>query len=247
MTTSVPTTAMILAAGMGKRMRPLTDTVPKPMVPLAGKPLIGHVVDRFVAAGVTRIVVTLHYRGEQIRAYLDAEDRAEIVFSEESDLLETGGGIQNAMPELGTQPFYVANADAFWLNGFEDTLHRLVDAWDDELMEALLLLHSTVYGNGYTGIGDFIADPLGRLDRRPEGEAAPWLFAGVQILHPRLFADAPDGAFSLNVLFDQALANERLYGIIHDGEWFHIGTPEGLADAEKFVSIPFAGQQKRST
>jgi GTP:adenosylcobinamide-phosphate guanylyltransferase len=137
MTTSVPTTAMILAAGMGKRMRPLTDTVPKPMVPLAGKPLIGHVVDRFVAAGVTRIVVNLHYRGEQIRAYLDAEDRAEIVFSEESDLLETGGGIQNAMPELGTQPFYVANADAFWLNGFEDTLHRLADAWDDEPFTAM--------------------------------------------------------------------------------------------------------------
>ncbi len=247
MVSKLPTTAMVLAAGLGKRMRPLTDTLPKPMVPLADKPLIGHVVDRLVAAGVTRVIVNLHYRGDQIRAYLETEDRAEIVFSDERDLLETGGGVKNAMPELGPQPFYVANADAFWLNGHEDTLHRLAHAWDDKVMDALLLLHSTVYGNGYTGIGDFTADPLGRLDRRPEGEVAPWLFAGVQILHPRLLTNAPDGAFSLNVLYDQAIADERLYGIIHDGEWFHIGTPEGLVDAENFLNVPFAGEQKRST
>ena len=240
-----PTTAMVLAAGYGKRMRPMTDTMPKPMVPLNGKPLIGHVIDRLVRTGVTRAVVNLHYLGEQIRNYLKSEDRLEIIFSEEIDLLETGGGIKNAMTELGTEPFYAVNSDAFWLDGYEDTLVRLAREWKDDTMDGLLLLQSTVESHGYEGTGDFVADPLGRLKRRPQSEVAAWLFAGVQILHPRLFNDSPDGAWSLNVVFDKALEADRLYGVIHDGEWFHIGTPDGLAEAEAFLDQPYAGDRKR--
>ncbi len=242
---TVPSTAMVLAAGMGKRMQPLTDTRPKPMLHLNGKPLIGHVMDRLVRAGVKRAVVNLHYLGHFIREYLEAEDRLEVIFSEEPVLLETGGGIKNAMTELGTDPFYVVNSDAFWLDGYEDTLIRLAHEWKDDKMDGLLLLQSTVEGHGYEGVGDFVADPLGKLHRRPESDVAAWLFAGVQILHPRLFDGAEDGVYSLNVLFDKALEAERLYGVVHDGEWFHIGTPEGLAEAEAFINEPFAGDRKR--
>ncbi|MEX0695711.1 MAG: nucleotidyltransferase family protein [Rhodospirillales bacterium] len=241
----IPTTAMVLAAGYGKRMQPLTDTMPKPMVPLNGKPLIGHVIDRLVRTGVSRAVVNLHYLGEQIRDYLRTEDRLEIIFSEEAALLETGGGIKHAMTELGTEPFYAVNSDAFWLDGYEDTLIRLAREWKDEAMDSLLLLQSTVESHGYEGKGDFVADPLGRLKRRPEAEVAAWLFAGVQIVHPRLFEDSPDGAWSMNVLFDRALETGRLYGVIHDGEWFHIGTPDGLAEAEAFLNKSYAENRKR--
>ena len=247
MTDQVPTTAMVLAAGLGKRMRPLTDTQPKPMLLLNGKPLIGHVMDRSVAAGVTRTVVNLHYLGHFIRDYLATEDRLEVIFSEEGVLLETGGGIKNALPLLGSEPFFVMNSDAFLLDGYEDTLVRLAREWKDDQMDGLLLLHSTVEGHGYDGKGDFIADPAGRLRRRPESEVSPWLFAGVQILHPRIFDGAEDGVYSLNVLFDKALKSDRLFGVVHNGEWFHIGTPEGLDEAEVFINKLFAGVKKRST
>lgn len=238
-------TAMVLAAGLGKRMKPLTDTMPKPMVPLADKPLIGHTMDRLADAGVKRAVVNLHYMGEQIRNYLADETRLEVVFSEEPDILETGGGVANAMPVLGTSPFYCINADAFWLDGFENALGRLAERWNDEEMDALLLLHSTVEGYGYDGVGDFLADAAGLLSRRPESEVVPWLYAGVQILHPRLFEGAPTGAFSLNVLYDKAIETGRLFGVVHDGEWFHIGTPDGLAVAETFLDDPYPGDKKR--
>jgi len=245
MTFKIPTTAMVLAAGYGKRMQPLTETTPKPMLLLNDKPLIGHVMDRLVHTGVKRAVVNLHYLGAQIRDYLKSEKRLEIIFSEEPELLETGGGVKNAMPELGTEPFYVVNSDAFWLDGYEDTLLRLAREWIDADMDALLLLQSTVESYGYEGTGDFVADPLGKLIRRPESEVSAWLYAGVQILHPRLLADTPDGAWSLNVLFDKAIEHERLYGVIHDGEWFHIGTPDGLKVAEDFLHEPYAGDRKR--
>lgn len=238
-------TAMVLAAGFGKRMRPLTDTMPKPMVPLAGKPLIGHIMDRLAAAGVARAVINLHYLGDVIRDYLADEERLEIVFTDEAEILETGGGIVNAMPELGTHPFYSVNADAYWLDGYEDTLSRLAAIWDEDKMDGLLLLHSTVDAHGYDGVGDFLADADGKLTRRPESEVVPWLYAGVQILHPRLFDGAPDGAFSLNLLYDRAIETERLYGVVHDGEWFHIGTPQALSDAETFLDDPYPGEKKR--
>ncbi len=241
----IPSTAMVLAAGLGKRMQPLTGTTPKPMLLLNDKPLIGHVMDRLVHTGVTRAVVNLHYLGEQIRDYLKSEKRLEIIFSEEVELLETGGGVKHAMTELGTEPFYVVNSDAFWLDGYEDTLVRLAREWIDADMDAILLLQSTVESYGYEGKGDFVADPIGKLIRRPESEVAAWLYAGVQILHPRLLADTPDGAWSLNLLFDRTIEHERLYGVIHDGEWFHIGTPEGLRVAEEFLQEPYAGDRKR--
>lgn len=238
-------TAMVLAAGFGKRMRPLTDNTPKPMLPLSEKPLIGHIMDRLVHAGVKRAVVNLHYLGDQIRTYLADEKRLDILFTEEPEILETGGGVKNAMTELGTSPFYCINSDAFWLDGFEDTLGRLAGIWDADKMDALLLLHSTVDGHGYTGVGDFLADADGVLTRRPESEVVPWLFTGIQILSPALFQDAPEGAYSLNVLYDRAMGAERLYGIVHDGEWFHIGTPDGLAYADEFLNTPYPGEKKR--
>ena len=248
MTVDIPKTAMVLSAGYGKRMRPLTDDTPKPMLALNGKPLIGHVMDRLAATGVERAVVNLHYLGDQIRDYLDSEDRLDVIFTEEPELLETGGGVKNALgplTELGTHPFYVVNSDAFWLDGYEDTLMRLAREWKDDLMDGLLLLQGTVESHGYTGPGDFVADPDGKLARRPEMEVAPWLFAGVQILHPRIFDDSPDGKWSLNVVFDKAIETDRLYGVVHDGEWFHIGTPEGLKEADDFLNLPFAGEKKR--
>lgn len=242
---NVPQSAMVLSAGYGKRMGELTKTTPKPMVKLRGKPLIGHIMDRLAATGVKRAVVNLHYLGEQIRDYLKADKRLDIVFSEEPELLETGGGIKKAVTEFGTEPFYAVNADAFWLDGYEDALLRLAREWRDDTMDALLMLHSTVESHGYDGKGDFDADAAGKLTRRPESWIAPWLFAGMQILHPRLFKGAPDGAFSMNVLYNKALDAERLYGVVHDGEWFHIGTPKGLAEAEAFLDQPYAGDRKR--
>lgn len=248
MTIDIPKTAMVLSAGYGKRMRPLTDDTPKPMLALNGKPLIGHVMDRLATAGVKRAVVNLHYLGDQIKDYLAAEDRLDVTFTDEPELLETGGGVKNALApltETGTDPFYVVNSDAFWLDGYEDTLMRLAREWKDDIMDGLLLLHGTVESHGYTGPGDFVADPDGKLKRRPEMEIAPWLFAGVQILHPRIFDNSPDGKWSLNVVFDKAIESDRLYGVIHDGEWFHIGTPEGLKEADDFLNLPYAGEKKR--
>ena len=149
------------------------------------------------------------------------------------------------MPILGTDPFYVINSDAFWLDGYENALLRLAREWQNDLMDALLMLQSTVYAYGYQGLGDFDADADGKIERRAEGAVTPWLFSGIQILHPRAFANTPDGAFSLNVVYDQVCEAERLYGMIHDGEWFHIGTPDSIADVEDFLNQPFAGEEKR--
>lgn len=240
-----PTSAMVLAAGLGQRMRPLTDNKPKPMIEVDGRPLIDHALDRLVDAGVTKAVVNLFYLGEQIREHLAGRDDIETVFSEEAERLETGGGVKQALALLGDEPFYVANADTFWLNGPLDALKRLAREWDGEIMDGLLMLHSTVDAYGYTGHGDFQCLPDGRVARRPEMEIAPLLFTGVQILSKRFFDQAPEGAFSLNVLYDQAIERERLYGMIHDGEWFHIGTPEGLELVEGYLNERFAGEKRR--
>lgn len=233
-----PQVAMVLAAGLGKRMRPLTDTVPKPLVPVAGRTLLDRVLDRFEAAGVPRVVINLHYFPEVMEAHLKTRRRPPIELSPEPDLLETGGGVKNALPRLGPAPFYVANADVLWLDGRTPALTRLARAWNDETMDALLLLQPAVTATGYEGAGDYFADPVGRLRRRKRHELAPFIFAGVQILHPRLFANAPDGAFSLNRLYDQAEAAGRLWGVRHDGLWFHVGTPQGLAETEDLLAAP---------
>lgn len=236
---------MVLAAGLGTRMKPVTDTLPKPLIEVDGRALIDHVLDRLEAAGVTDAVVNTHHLADQVEAHLKGRTSPAIRLSPEKELLETGGGIANALALLGDGPFFTVNADAFWLNGPFDALGRLVDTWDDAKMDGLLLLHSTVDAYGYTGRGDFCADGDGLLERRPETGVSPWLFTGIQILHPRLFKDAPKGAFSLNRLYDQAIEAERLYGAVHDGEWFHVGTPEGLEEAETYMHLRYAGTKHR--
>lgn len=242
---SRPKHAIILAAGLGTRMRPATDKVPKPLIPVAGRALIDRALDRLDDAGVEMAVINTHYMADRMEAHLQSRARPRIAFSPEPELLETGGGVLKALPLLGPRPFYVVNADAFWLNGPSDALGRMAAAWNGESMDGLLLLHATVDAYGYRGVGDFVADDQGLLSRRPEGEVSPWLFTGIQILHPRLFEDAPEGAFSLNVLYDRAIAAKRLYGIVHDGEWFHVGSQDGLDAAERFMSVRFPGAKKR--
>lgn len=231
---SIPSRGMVLAAGFGKRLRPITDKLPKPMVPLRGRSLIDRAIDRLEAVGVKQVVVNLHHLGEQLEAHLKKRNRPEIVFSPEAEILETGGGVKKALPLLGDAPFYAVNGDVCWLDGKLPALKRLAAAWNDAEMDALLLNQPIVTSVGYDGwVGDFIMDACGRLRRRQEREVAPFIFAGVQILHPRLFEGAPDGAFSLNLLYDKAIAAGRLWGLRHDGEWYHIGTPEGLAEVEE--------------
>lgn len=224
--------AMVLAAGLGLRMRPLTDDIPKPLVELAGRTLLDHALDRLVAAGVRQIVVNSHYRAELIAAHLDG--RSDIILLPERELLETGGGVKAALGHLGAGPFFVVNSDAVWRDGPTPALLRLARHWEDERMDALLLLVPTpaVPGSSISDRGDYHLEPDGRMRRRAEGEIAPFLFGGIQLLHPRLFEGAPGGPFSLNVLYDRAEAAGRLHGIRHDGEWYHVGTPEELAATE---------------
>jgi MurNAc alpha-1-phosphate uridylyltransferase len=228
-----PKTAMVMAAGYGKRLRPLTDKTPKPMVKVLGRPMIDVVLDRLAAAGVERAVVNLHHLGEVIREHLKDRTDLEILFSEEKEILETGGGTKLALPLLGPDPFFVVNAKIIWLNGREDALHRLARAWDPKRMDSLLLLQPTVTAIGYDGPGDFLMDQDGKLNRRPEWEVAPFLYSGVNITHPRLFDASPEGAFSVNLLWDRAIEQGRLYGIRHDGEWFHVSTPQHLREVER--------------
>jgi MurNAc alpha-1-phosphate uridylyltransferase len=228
----VPKTAMVLAAGLGQRMRPLTDKLPKPLVPLGGQAMLDTILDRLEACGVTRVVVNLYYLGEMIEAHLKNRENPTIVFSRETDLLETGGGVKNALPLLGDEPFLVLNGDVCWLDSLTPALQRLATAWNNEEVDALLLLHPTCSAFGYEGIGDYLMDPEGRLRRRQERQIAPFIHAGIQILHPRLFEGAPAGSFSLNKLYDKAQEAERLWGVRHDGEWFHVGTPGELRAVE---------------
>lgn len=242
---NAPKNAMVLAAGLGLRMRPITDNLPKPMVKVAERPLIDWAIDRLEEAGVESVVVNLHYLGHLISQYLDRRGSPTIRFSHEDELLDTGGGVAKALPMLGDDAFYVANSDSLWLNGPQNTLGRMAKAWDEERMDGLLLLHFTVDAYGYRGLGDFCVDPLGALTRRPRSEVSPYLFTGVQLLHPRLFKGAPEGPFSLNLLYDRAIEAGRLYGIVHGGEWFHIGAPDGLAEAESFMGTRYAGIRRR--
>lgn len=229
---SRPGSAMVLAAGYGRRMRPLTEDRPKPLIRVAGRAMLDRVLDRLRAFGVRRVVVNHHHLGAMIEAHLAGRGDLEISFSPEAELLDTGGGVAKALPLLGAQPFFVVNGDVIWLDGLTPAFARLAAAWDDGRMDALLLLHPVVTAYGYDGIGDYFASPLGALSRRRERQVAPFIFAGLQILSPRLFRGAPDGAFSLNRLYDRAEADGRLWGLRHDGEWFHVGTPEALAEVE---------------
>jgi len=232
-----PKRAMILAAGVGKRMRPVTVTTPKPLIEIGGRALIDRALDRLERAGVERAVINVHYLGELIRVHVGKRSTLDIVISDETDrLLDTGGGIVKALPHLGEDPFYLLNGDSCWVEGARPNLEWLANAWHDEAMDALLMLASTVHAVGYSGRGDFQMDPAGRLVRRPEREVAPFAYAGAAILHPRLFAGRTAEPFSLNALFDQALEAGRLFGMRMDGLWLHVGTPEAIGEAEHSIA-----------
>ena len=228
-----PETAMVLAAGLGERMRPLTLERPKPLIEVAGRTILDRALDALAAAGVPRAVVNLHYLGEMIDRHLASRTKPHVEFSREELRLETGGGIKQALPLLGADPFYVINADTVWLDGPTPTLTRLAARWDESEMDVLLLLHSVPKASGYHGRGDFLMDPLGRLKRRPPHQIAPYVYTGLHIASPRLFDGAPGGSYSLNRLWDRAEAAGRLYGLLHDGAWFHVGTPDALADVNR--------------
>jgi N-acetyl-alpha-D-muramate 1-phosphate uridylyltransferase len=224
--------AMVMAAGFGTRLRPITDRIPKPLVPVRGKPLIDHAIDRLAEAGVKRVVVNLHYKADLIAKHLAARRTPSIALSREEQLLETGGGLLKALPLLD-EVFYVVNSDVVWLDGKVPVLKRLVGGFDPARLDALLLMQRTTSAFGYQGLGDFFLDPLGAVRRRREREVVPHLYAGLQVLHRRFFDGCTPGKFSINPLWDRAIAAGRLAAIVHDGEWYDIGTPAGLALAEE--------------
>jgi MurNAc alpha-1-phosphate uridylyltransferase len=227
---------MVLAAGLGTRMRPLTNKIPKPLVPVAGKPLIDHVLDRLADAGVARAVVNVHYMAEQIEQHLAYRTRPQIVISDERGLLlGTGGGVARALPQLGHAPFFHINSDTIWIDGVQPNLARLAETFEPDTMDALLLLAPTAGSIGYAGRGDFATAPDGRLNKRAEQEVAPFVYAGAAILSPALFNGAPTGDFSLTALFDRAAEAGRLHGLRLEGLWIHVGTPEAVAAAEKAI------------
>src|ERR1700722_480786 len=226
-----PDTAVILSAGRGTRMNPLTLTTPKPLLSLYGRPILAHLLERLEAAGVRRIIVNTHHLAEQMAAFL--ADYPAVTLLHEAELQETGGAItamraQNLLPDA---PFYVVNGDSYWVDGPSDTLRRLADAFDPQQMDALLLLARAAGAVAETGRGDFLWPRDGKLQRRGERDVAPYLFSGVQIATPSLFTQAPAAPFSLNCLWDQALEAGRLGAIVHDGVWFHLSTPEDLERA----------------
>jgi N-acetyl-alpha-D-muramate 1-phosphate uridylyltransferase len=224
---------MVLAAGLGQRMRPLTDTIPKPLVALAGRTLIDHVLDRLDNAGITRTVVNVHYLADKLEAHLKPRTKPEIVISDERGvLLDTGGGVVRALPKLGNAPFVIHNSDSVWIEGLGNNLERLIAAYDAKRMDSLMLLAPSSTSIGYDGAGDFNMDADGQLSRVAEGRIAPFVFTGVSIAHPRMFADAPEGRFSLNVPWNRAIDNGRLFGLRLDGIWMHVGTPETVGEAE---------------
>jgi MurNAc alpha-1-phosphate uridylyltransferase len=234
--TNAPDHAMVLAAGLGTRMRPVTDGMPKPLVPVAGKPLLDHVLDKLAEAGVSDAVVNVHYFAEQIERHLGGRRAPRITISDErNELLNTGGGVRAALPHLGATPFLLLNSDTLWIDGVEPNLIRLARAFDAERMDALLLLAPTATSVGYLGRGDFAMDAAGVLRRRREREVVPFVYAGAAVLTPGLFADTPQGPFSLNILFDRAIEAGRLCGLRLDGVWMHVGTPEAVAAAEAAI------------
>lgn len=227
--------AIVLAAGLGKRMRPLTDTMPKPLVKVGGKCLIDYALDFITSAGVSQAVVNTHYFAAMLEAHLSARRTPHITFSFEETLLETGGGILKALPMLGVAPFFVVNSDTICINGNVHALQRLANAWDEEKMDALLLVHPVEKAVGYEGAGDFSLTADGSVIRRGTDASAPYVFTGIQILHPRLFVDAPEGPFSLNLLYNRMQEGSvlpRIKAIVHDGKWLHVGDPGAIALAE---------------
>ena len=233
----MPRAAMVLAAGFGERMRPLTDKLPKPLIAVAGKPLIDHVLDRLAAAGIERAVINVHYLADLIERHVGARQRPRITISDERQaLLDTGGGVVKALGTLGREPFIHVNSDTIWIDGVKPNLERLAEAFDAATMDGLLLLAPSAGSIGYAGRGDFIMAADGRLRPRAEPDIAPFVYAGAALLRPELFKDAPAGAFSLTRLFERAAAAGRLHGLRLEGRWMHVGTPSAIADAEAAIA-----------
>jgi MurNAc alpha-1-phosphate uridylyltransferase len=230
-------TAMVLSAGLGKRMRPLTATQPKPMVRVAGKPLLDHALDQLDAAGVAKAVVNVHYLPHAIEAHLKGRKRGPMttISDERAMLLETGGGMAKALPLL-PNPFFAINSDNVWLEGPRDVFAELSAAWDPARMDALLLLVPHARALNYKGKGDFHLDPIGRVSRRRSGRIAPFIYSGIQLVSHRLMRDAPEGAFSTNVLWNRAIEEGRLYGISFTGMWFEVGEPGAIAPTEDWLT-----------
>lgn len=236
MTHLVSDTAMILAAGLGKRMRPLTARQPKPLVRVAGKAMIDHALDRLTEAGVAKAVVNVHYLADALEAHVRARRTPMVTVSDERALLlETGGGMVRALPHL-PDPFFALNADNIWLDGPKSAFHDLSRRWDPDVMDALLLVVPHARAMNFAGPGDFHMDALGRLARRRDGRIAPFIYTGIQLVSHRLLRDAPDGPFSTNILWDRAIAEGRLYGLSFTGLWFEVGTPEAIRPTEEALA-----------
>lgn len=238
----LPHTAMILAAGKGTRLHPLTLTLPKPLVPVGKKPLIAYGLDTLRALNIPRVVINIHYKADLLEAYLEEFEGPEIIISDEREmLLETGGGIKKALPLLGPDPFFILNADSFWIEPVSSNLIRLSQSWDPETMDALLLLATARSSFGYDGPGDFhslerdlsSAFPLYR--RTAEEVHAPYVYTGVALLSPKIFEGTPEGPFSLNVVFNDLIKKSRLYGLPLEGTWLHVGTPANRDRAEAYL------------
>jgi MurNAc alpha-1-phosphate uridylyltransferase len=229
-----PTKAMVLAAGLGVRMRPLTDKMPKPLVRVAGQPLLDHVLDKIGNAGVGEAVVNVHYLPDQIIEHTKARSRPRVIISDERDqVLGTGGAVVKALPLLGNTPFFHVNADTMWIDGVRPNLARLAEAFDPARMDILLLMAPTTSSIGYGGRGDYSMLPDGALRKRRELQVVPFVYAGAAIMSPSLFAGAPAGEFSLTKIFDRANERERLFGLRLDGVWMHVGTPDAIQAAEE--------------
>jgi len=230
-------TAMVLAAGLGKRMRPLTAAKPKPLVRVAGKPLIDHSLDQLAAAGIARSVVNVHYLADALEAHLQKRGGApDVVLSDEREvLLETGGGMTKALPHL-PDPFFALNSDNIWVDGPRNVFAELSSAWNPDRMDALLLMVPHARALNYRGKGDFHLDPDGLVRRRLSGRIAPFIYTGIQLVSHRLMRDAPEGPFSTNVLWQRAIEDDRLFGISHNGVWFEVGDPAAIAPTEAWLS-----------
>jgi MurNAc alpha-1-phosphate uridylyltransferase len=229
-----PNKAMVLAAGLGLRMRPLTETMPKPLVSVAGRPLLDHVLGRLADAGVSEAVVNVHYLPDQIIAHTATRTRPRVIISDERDeVLGTGGGVVKALPLLGSAPFFHVNSDTMWIEGVRSNLVRLADAFDPERMDILLLMAPTANSIGYYGQGDYAMLPDGTLRKRREHQVVPFVYAGAAIISPAIFDDAPQGQFSLTKIFDKTNEQDRLFGLRLDGVWMHVGTPDAVTAAEE--------------
>lgn len=231
-----PTRGMVLAAGLGTRMRPLTDNLPKPLIKVAGRTLLDHAIDRFVVAGVKTVVVNVHYKGQMVIDHLKSRKDVEIRIQDERDkLLDTGGALKRALPNFAGEPFYTYNGDSIWLENSGSSLKRMAQRWDDAEMDCLMLMAATFNAIGYDERGDFTMDASGRLTRRQSQRVAPFAWPGVQIMHPRLVDKYQGEVFSTNRLWDVAIGEGRLFGMRLDGKWMHVGTPAAKDEAEAFL------------